>query len=151
MHSPTESELCRDESGRFAKLIPMLNRGGLVWNAQRSFKELFPVRLGNTQANGDTRLSFLKDAESTCDAISGSVVIEALAQGCKTRLFSRMIDTEIQGTRPIMEPWGPATGAEYRGYIEGCIALLVRFAVGGDTELGDKARSALGSRMRSLV
>ena len=147
----TESELCRDESGRFAKLIPMLNRGGLVWNAQSSFKELFPVRLGNTQANGDARLSFLRDAASACDPTSGAVVIEALAQGCKTRGFSRMIDTEIQGTRPTMEPWGPATWAEYRGYIEGCIALLVRFAVCGDAELGDNARSALGSRMASLV
>ncbi len=147
----TERELCRDESGRFAKLIPMLNRGGLVWNAQSSFEELFPVRLGNTQANGAARLSFLKDAASTCDPTSGAVVIDALAQGCKTRGFSRVIDTEIQGTRPTMEPWGPATWAEYRGYIKGCIALLVRFAVGGDTELGDKARSALGSTMRSLV
>ena len=147
----TQSELCRDESGRFAKLIPMLNRGGLVWNAQSSFKELFPVRLGNTQANGDARLSFLKDAASTCDPTSGAVVIEALAQGCKTRGFSRMIDTEIQGARPTMKPWGPATWAEYRGYIEGCIALLVRFAVCGDAELDDKARSALGSRMTSLV
>ena len=147
----TESELCRDESGRFSKLIPMLNRTGLVWNAQSSFNELFPVSLGNTQANGDARLSFLKDAASTCDLTSGPVVIEALGQGCKTRGFSRMIDTEIQGTRPIMEPWGPATWGEYRGYIEGCIALLVRFAVCGDTELGDKARSTLGSRITSLV
>ena len=34
----TESELCRDESGRFAKWIPMQNRASLVWNAQSSFK-----------------------------------------------------------------------------------------------------------------
>ena len=147
----TESQLCSDESGRFAKWIPMQNRGGLVWNAQSSFRELFSVRLGNTQADGDTRLSFLKDVASTCDPTTGAVVIEALAHGCRTRGFSRTIDTEIQGTRPTMEPWGPATWAEYRGYIEGCIALLVQFAVGGDTELGDKARSALGSRMTSLV
>ncbi len=147
----TESELCTDESGRFAKWIPMQNRGGLVWNAQSSLKELFPVRLGNTQADGDMRLSFLRGAASTCDPTTGAVVIEALAHGCKTRGFSRMVDTEIQGMRPTMEPWGPATWAEYRGYIEGCIALLARLAVGGDTELGDKARSALGSRMTSLV
>ena len=147
----TESELCRDESGRFAKWIPMQNRGSLVWNAQSSFKELFPVRLGNTQADGNTRLSFLTDAASTCDPTTGAVVIEALAHGCKTRGFSRMVDTEIQGTRPTMEPWGPATWAEYHGYIEGCIALLAQFAVRGDTELGARARSALGSRMTSLV
>ena len=145
-----ERELCGDES-RFAKRILMLNRRGLVWNAQRSFEELFPVRLGNTKANGDARLSFLRDAANTHDPAAGAVVIEALAEGAKTRGFSRMIGTEIQGTRPIMEPWGPATWSEYRRYIEGCLALLVWFAVAGDTQLGGEARSALGHGMRSLV
>lgn len=146
-----EREVCGDESGRFPLLVPALSRSGLFWNAQRSFEELFPVRLGDTRADGEARLSFLRDAANVHDPAAGAVVIEALAEGSKTRGFLRMVGTEIQGARPIMEPWEPATWAEYRHYIEGCLALLVRFAVGGDTQLGDTARSALGQQMRSSV
>ena len=146
-----ERGLRGNEFDRSPQLAQLLNRSGLVWHAQRSFEELFPVRLGNTKANGDMRLAFLRDAANTHDPGAGAVVIDALAEGVKTRLFSRMIGTEIQGTRPIMEPWEPATWSEYRRYIEGCLALLVRFAVAGDTLLGDKARSALGHGIRSLV
>ena len=146
-----ESELHGDESRGVERLFPVLNRSGLVWNAQSSFKDLFPVFLGNTEANGDSRLSFLEDAVSTCDAAQRALVVEALAAGCKTRLFSRMIDTEIQGARPTLEPWKPAMYDEYRRYIEGCVARLAQLAVDENNKLVDKARSALGHAMASLV
>ena len=120
-------------------------------NATGQFKALFPVLLGDTAADGDARLAFLK---KMLDQPSGPeqrrILVEALIEGSATRNFSRSVGAEIHGARPALEPWRPSTWKEARAYIEGCVVQLSDCAV-GDGPAADIARSGLGKRLSPLA
>ena len=119
-------------------------------NATGHFKDLFPVLLGNTAADGKARLSVLDEAAGTDDPIQRMVIVEALIAGSGTVHFSRSVGAETHGSRPALESWHPSTKAEMADYIEGCVTLLVEFAI-RDDESGKTARTGLGRNLRGLI
>ena len=120
------------------------------YNATTQFKDLFPVRLGNTAADGNVRLFVLREAADADDPSQHVVVIEALIVGSDTERGSRSVGAETHGSRPALESWNPSTRAEEADYIEGCVALLVEFATRND-EPGKAARAGLGRNLRGLI
>ena len=120
-------------------------------NARNHFKSLFPVHLGNTEADGDARLSILREFAATNGCAERSVLVEALTEGSETGPHGyRFVGPETHGSRPAMESWRPATKDEFSTYITGCVELLVQFAMCGD-EAGAEARRSLGNGLRGLV
>ena len=123
-------------------------------NATGQFAALFPMILGNTAADGDVRLAFLDEAaeEATTerDAAQQAVIVDALAAGCETRGFRRMMGPEAHGSRPALRPWVPPNGEAAKAYVTGCVERLTRFAA-LNSSVGVKARAELGSRLRSLI
>ena len=119
-------------------------------NATGQFKELFPVILGNTAANGSTRFSFLQEAAQTDDPQQRMVVVDALIAGTWAGHSSRSVGAETHGSRPALESWRPATREELDAYVEGCVTLLANFAA-GDDESGRAARTGLGRNLRGLL
>ena len=119
-------------------------------NATGQFKALFPLLLGNTEADGALRLSVLDCISSTEDRIERKVIVEALIQGTETRHFSRFGNAGAHGSKPSLESWRPATDAEAHDYIEGCVTRLSKFATNGE-EAAANARAGLGHQLRSLV
>ena len=94
-------------------------------SATGQFVKLFPALLGGTEADGNARLSFLKEAISSDAEPQCLIAAKGLLAGSKTRDFTRFIGgAETQGTRPALEPWRPATNNEAIDYIQGCVSLL---------------------------
>ena len=116
-------------------------------NATGQFTEIFPMLLGGTAADGNTRHSFLDEVASTNDSAQRVIVAEALIAGCRTHHFYRMAGVEAQGARPVLDSWRPATNGEAAEYIQGCMTRLVPFAI-EDDEAGAIARSGLGHALR---
>ncbi len=119
-------------------------------NATNQFTGLFPVLLGNTAANGEGRWSVLDAAVKTDDQAQLKVVAEALTRGCQTDHFFQFGGAGAHGSRPNLEYWRPATDAEGRGYIEGCVRRLVEISK-RDDGAGRLARTNLGGQLRGLV
>ena len=119
-------------------------------NATGRFRALFPVLLGSTAADGDTRLSLLDEVQDTSDAAQRRIVVEALSSGSETHHFMRFTGAEAPGSRPAFEPWRPATQDAAIAYITGCVSRLTRLATRTD-QCGTTARSRLAHHLRSLV
>ncbi|TGG94457.1 MAG: hypothetical protein ERJ67_02795 [Aphanocapsa feldmannii 277cV] len=119
-------------------------------NATEQFKALFPIILGNTAANGDSRLDVLDSASETNDVAQRILVVKALTQGAQTNDFFRIGNAGAHGTRPSLESWQPNTKDEAKRYIEGCVERLAKFAVRHD-EPAAIAREFLGLYLRSLI
>ena len=118
-------------------------------NATGQFVALFPVVLGNTAANGHARLLLLRDAARSNDPTQRNIVVDALVNGSATGHFSRSVGAETHGSRPAFRSWQP-TRDEALTYIEGCVELLVEFAL-GDDDAADAACAGLGGNLRSLA
>ena len=119
-------------------------------NATAQFAALFPVVLGNTAADGPTRLRLLDELYRSDDPVQRRLVVDALIAGSTTHHFSRSTGAEIHGARPALSPWYPATGDDALAYIQGCVEILVDIATGNDA-VADAARSGLGQNLRSLA
>ena len=119
-------------------------------DAISKFKDLFPMHLGGTEADRDTRLLFLDEALDTHDPIQRDIVARALISGLETRNFSRILGPEAQGSRPAFKSWRPATQDEAVKYVEGCTARLAQLAL-KDDEAAVYARSQLGDALWDLV
>ena len=123
-----------------------------IWanNATGQFKELFPIVLGGTEADGEARLGFLDEAAKTGDPVEQALVAEALAVGCRMGYFSRVLGPESQGSRPALTSWRPGTVEDTCRYIEGCVSRLTEYA-GKDNLVGDIARKRLAQNLPVLV
>ena len=119
-------------------------------DALGKFKELFTILLGSTEANGDSRLTFLVDAADTEESLQREVVAEALSTGCEMRHFSRVLGAEVQGSRSALRSWQPATQEQAIRYIDGCARQLIQLALKSDSA-ADLARTLLGRELGSLV
>ena len=119
-------------------------------NATGQFKDLFPLLLGNTAADGDERLSVLDEAAEANDARQRAIVIEALIAGSGMDHFSRVLGPESHGSRPALEPWRPATDREAASYVQGCATRLAEFAT-RDDESATIARAGLGRNLSGLA
>lgn len=119
-------------------------------HAGRGFIDLFPVYLGNTEANGKARIAFLDGAIEEDRPEERAIVVEALTAGLKTSYFTRGVGDEIHGSRPALKPWLPAIYREVEEYISGCADRIIRFAERSD-EIGSAARANLGGKLRGLV
>ena len=118
--------------------------------ASSRFKALFPVFLGNTEADSHARLRVLEIAVNSNDPMQREIVVDALCEGCQLSYFSRTVGAEVQGTRPAMDSWHPSTNNEVFSYAKECVERLALLAVNGD-EAGDRARSCLGLILASLI
>ena len=119
-------------------------------NATEQFKALFPMILGNTAADGKTRLLVLDSISNTDDIARRNIVVEGLIKGAETHHFSRFGNAGAHGSRPSLDSWRPSTGEEAKDYIEGCVKRLVKFAKGAD-EPAERALTGLGHQLRSLA
>lgn len=119
-------------------------------NTTGPFTGLFPVLRGNTAANGKERLAVLDEIAETEDPFERRIVVEALIAGSRIGHSSRRIGSETHGSRPVLEPWQPATYGVVAEYIEGCMARLARIAERSD-ECSDAVRTGLGPNLGSLV
>ncbi|MCY4223672.1 MAG: type II toxin-antitoxin system MqsA family antitoxin [Bacteroidetes bacterium] len=123
-------------------------------DSSKPFAALFSSELGSTQADGQQRLQFLE--EIIVDAIEKrncaylKCIIDALSEGLKTDWFSRMISSEIQGSRKILEPWSPISHEEWFDYVNKCLIFLGKLAQQTD-DVGEKARLEIGNMIPSLV
>ena len=119
-------------------------------NATGQFRDLFPMLLGNTAADGNARLSVLDEAAETNDARQLAIVVDALIAGSGIDHFSRFLGPESHGSRLPLESWRPATDKEAASYVQGCVTRLAEFAA-RDDEAGRNARAGLGRNLRGLV
>ena len=116
--------------------------------AARHFESLFPSILGNTEADGQQRLDLL---DSLVDDPARKVfVVNALKEGLRLGYFDRLVGPEVQGTRPALASWQPATKEEAQNYVGGCVRRLGGFAV-RDDDSGAWARSCLGANLDLLI
>ena len=119
-------------------------------NATGEFKAIFPALLGNTAADGNTRLRLLDELIERNDSVEMPLVVEALLKGATMHSYSRGVGPEIQGSRPVSEPWQPKTWKDVFDYIIECIERLVALARRDDA-IGARARNGLGQDLRGLV
>ena len=155
-HLVTALEKIAFGSGTFEEGARLLLRLALVqnevWtiNPSRQFRELFPVLLGNTEADGDARLSLLDELRNSADPNQLAIVAKALSAGAKSSHFSREVGAETSGSRPALKPWQPLTRIETDEYIGECVTWLSELAT-RDDEAGNVARYELAKAIRSLI
>ena len=118
--------------------------------AARHFESLFPSILGNTEADGQQRLDLLDSLSQTGDLARDVLVVNALNEGLRLRYFKRAVGPEVQGTRPSLASWQPATKEEAQDYVGGCARRLSVFAV-RDDDSGTRARACLGANLDLLI
>ena len=139
-----------EEGARLLLRLALVKNEVWMKNPDRTFRALFPVLLGNTEADGGIRLSALDELRHTDDPHQLAVLATALAAGAKTSHFVRDVGAEISGTRPTRLPWQPATRIEINGYISQCVTWLTEIAMRND-EAGAVARTELATSIRSLI
>ena len=122
-------ETFEDGARLLLRLAVAENEQGLGNDATGQFKALFPLILGNTAADGRTRLSMLDEAIETNDAAERGLVVEALIAGAETNHFLRRVGAETHGTRPALESWQPITREEANEYVGGCVTRLAEMAI----------------------
>ena len=140
---------------RAARLLLRLAAAATKTWANRAtgvFTGLFQIRLGNTAADGHARLEFLDEVKDTVDAAEQQVVVEALIESL-TPCGWRIVNAEIQGSRPTLQPWLPLSRNVEVEYVKGCISRLADIAVQEcvDSATQKRARSGLGQRIRSWI
>ncbi len=113
------------------------------------FEDIFPAFLGNTAADGNSRLSFLDKAADTDDLAQRLLIVQALLAGAKTGSFRRLIGDETHGSRPALISWHP-TWQEFNTYVEECVNRLIDFAL-GDDEAAAAALAGLGDAINGLI
>ena len=116
------------------------------------FASLFPVRLADTEAGWEKRLSLIGENINADDDTVLSVIVDALEEGTKTGPFSRMIageGPETHGSRPVLESWSPGTGEAWE-YIKLCTESLVNLAKRRDG-IGEEARDVLGRNLYGYI
>ena len=119
-------------------------------NATGQFASLFPVVLGDTAAPPRDRLEVLDEALDTKDVGQLRVVVKALLEGAKTRMFSRGVGAEQHGARAALRSWGAPTSQEAVDYIGACVERLTDLAGRAD-EIGELARKGLGQEFEGLI
>ena len=119
-------------------------------NATGEFKAMFPALLGNTAADGKTRLRLLDELIERSDPVQMPLVVDALLKGATMHSYSRAVGPEIQGSRPVLAPWQPKTWKDVFDYIIDCVERLVALAKRDDA-IGAQARHGLGQDLRLLV
>ncbi len=119
-------------------------------NATGQFVALFPLILGNTAADGPTRLDLLDEVSQSNDPMQREIVVKALIAGLNTHHFSRLVGAETHGSLPSLVSWCPVTMDDALTYIKGCVTRLCKFATEDDVA-AYVARSGLGQSLRSLV
>ena len=119
-------------------------------NATGQFQRLFPVVLGDTEADGRARLRVLDDAADTDDRKRQEIVVDALIDGSRVHHHSRFVGPEIHGSRPALESWRPPSREEATTYVTGCVTRLAAYAV-RDDDLGKRARTGLARNLRGLL
>ena len=119
-------------------------------NATGQFAAFFSLLGGATEADGNMRTAFLRDAINTNDSRQRAVVIEALLAGVTTMGSWRLVGAEIHGSRPALKSWVPATRKDAAVYVTTCVELLAHEATASD-EVGLEAKASLGRELRSLV
>ena len=139
-----------EEGARLLLRLALVQSQKWTRNPSRQFRVLFPVLLGNTEADGTARLSLLCGLRHTNDGKQLAILATALAAGAQTSHFTRDMGAETSGSRPALEPWRPATRAEIDEYIRTCVTWLSELAK-RDDEAGYVARYELAKAMRSLI
>lgn len=119
-------------------------------NATGQFTSMFPVRLGNTAADGTRRLRVIDEALDTEDLRQLTLALDALLAGARTDHFSRGVGAEHHGLRPALKSWTPSTWGDFWDYVRAFYRRLITLARRDDA-IGEKARIKLGQQMRSLV
>ena len=139
-----------------AILLFKLARGeneNIINNATGQFKSLFPVRLGNTEADSGKRFAVINELMYECNNNSNSdlsIIVEALLEGTKTHHFHRDVGPEIHGSRPALESWVPKTEEEAWNYVKKCVDHLVELAKRPDY-IGQQARAGLGQKWHKYI
>lgn len=143
------SESFRDGARLLLRLAVSENE---MWsnNATGLFISLFPVMLGNTAAGGEARLQMLDEAIGTNNSEQQVIAVKALVAGSETHHFTRVVGAEVQGSKPAMDSWLPATNEEALCYVSECVSRLAELSLNED-EAGATARSALGQTLGSLI
>ena len=139
-----------DEGAHMLLRLALVENEAYSNNATGLFVGLFPVILGNTAADGYTRLLFLREVAQSDDPVQRKIVVDALVNGSETHHFSRSVGSETHGSRPTLPSWHPATRDEALSYIQCCVDLLVEFASGND-DVADYACIGLGRNLGSLA
>src|SRR5262249_12810611 len=119
-------------------------------NATGQFKSLFPVFLGNTEADAELRLGFLDTLIDEDDPIRMRFVVDALLEGANTHSHFRTVGSEVHGSRPALKPWQPKLWKDAWDYILACLDRLAGIALRSDI-LGQNARTGMGHDFRALV
>lgn len=119
-------------------------------NATGQFASLFPVVLGDTAAPPRLRLDVLDEALDTQELDQLRVVVKALLEGAKTRMFSRGVGPEQHGARPALRSWAAGSSQEALDYIGECVVRLTTLAT-RDDEIGTLARKGLGQEFQGLI
>ena len=120
-------------------------------NATGQFVALFPIILGETAADGKSRIAFLDGIPDTGKQ-RRAVVVKALLAGIKTSHFSRVrvVGAESHGSRPALVPWRPKTSKQLSEYVLACLDCLAKEAASDDA-CGLAARDGIAFELRSLV
>ena len=116
------------------------------------FASLFPVRLADTEAGREKRLSLIDEYINADDDTILPVIVNALAEGTRTAFFNRTIageGPETHGGRPALESWSPGSGEAWE-YIKLCTERLVKLAKRRDG-IGAEAREVLGGNLYGYV
>ena len=116
------------------------------------FVSLFPVRLADTEAGREKRLSLIDEHINADDDTILPVIVNALAEGTRTAFFNRTIageGPETHGSRRARESWSPGSGEAWE-YIKVCTERLVKLAKRRDG-IGADAREVLGGNLYGYI
>ena len=139
-----------EEGARLFLRLALVKNETWTRNPSRQLRALFPVMLGNTEADGGARLSLLREVRRSADAKDLEILAMALGAGAKTSHFFRDVGAESFGSRPALAPWRPGTRTEIDEYIRKCVTWLSELAT-RDDKVGATARDELAESLRSLI
>lgn len=118
--------------------------------AARAFESLFSPLGSNTTAEGPARLQLLGNLVEGRDLAQLPILIDALHQATTRQPRYLLVGPGLQGSRPALSPWLPATKQELLFYVCRCTEMLIGLGL-GDQQSGKQARDRLAWNLRDLI
>jgi len=120
-------------------------------NATGIFLQLFHIHLSGTEASLEERIKIVDEALRSNELEQKRLAIQAMEHILKNDSFTRIVGSEIQGTKPALREWKPTYWQEVFDYFQMALDRLLKIVLHENEDLSTQAKKIIAKSIKTLV
>lgn len=120
-------------------------------NATGIFLQLFHIHLSGTEASPEERIKIVDEALRSDELEQKRLAIQAMEHILKNDSFTRIVGSEIQGTKPALQEWKPTYWQEVFDYFQMALDRLLDIVLHENKDLSTQAKKIIAKSIKTLV